>query len=137
MHPLEEAPRTGSRKAATRPPMPWLPLPGEDPGFTLARAFALVCAAVAVLDLLRVTGPPSWAAVALVVAACVTGARPVAAAGAGAISWALQTGFGVHRFALLTFSAADLGRLAALVTLGVLVALLARHGRDRRRQQAR
>jgi hypothetical protein len=117
--------------------IPWWPLPAEHPGFTLARAFVVTVLLVWLLPLLGIRDLQAWTAIGLAIAWCVTDASVPAAAAAGAIGWAMQTGFGIHRFGELSFSGVDLHHLGAIVVAAAAVAILAGHARRLRHRAVR
>lgn len=129
MDPFDEAvghpPRVGGPDGAGL-----LPRVGEHPGFTLARVSVALVAAMFGLALTRVEGLVAWAFLTVVVCWCVTWAHPWTALAAATQTWAVQTGFGVHRYGELTFGRGDLTRLGAVVVATVLVSVLTRrvHG---------
>lgn len=131
MDPFDEAgtrPGVGSPDGAGL-----LPRVGEYPGFTLARVSVVLVAGMFGLALTRVGGLPAWAILTVLVCWCITWAHPWTALAAATEAWAVQTGFGVHRYGELTFGRGDLTRLGAVVAATVLVSLLTRRGSDPQR----
>jgi hypothetical protein len=109
-----------------------LPRLGEHPGFTLWRVSLVLIAGMFGLALTHVQGPVAWTVLTVLVCWCITWAHPLTAVAAGAETWAVETGFGVHRFGELSFSREDLARLAAVVSVVVLVAIVTRRRRGHR-----
>lgn len=103
-----------------------LPRHGEHPGFTLWRVSLALVAAMFALAVVRVHGPAAWVVLTVLVGWCVTWAHPVTAAAAGIETWAVQTGFGVHRYGELSFGRDDLLRLALVVVALLAVAVVTR-----------
>ena len=108
--------------------LPVLPRPGEEFGFTVARAAGLACVAVAVDRLLRLPSGTAWAiVVAVLVLALVPAAGARSASASAAVTWALADGFLTNRMGVLTFGPADRGHLAVLLAAGLAAVLLSRH----------
>lgn len=99
---------------------------GEHPGFTLWRVSLALVAVMLVLAAFQVQGLFAWVGVAAVTSWCVTWTPAWTATAAGAEAWAIQTGFGVHRNGVLTFTRPDLVHLAAVVAVTLLVATVTR-----------
>jgi hypothetical protein len=78
---------------------------------------------LAVVDLARLTGVPSYGAlgaVALLVAAASVGMRTPTALVAALVGWSVVNGFVVHRLGVLGFDGApDVGRLGLLAGLAL------------------
>jgi hypothetical protein len=103
-----------------------LPQDGEHPGFTLWRVSLVLVAAMFVLAVVRVHGPAAWVVLTVLVGWCITWAHPLTAVAAGVETWAVQTGFGVHRFGELSFGRDDLLRLVLVLTALLAVAVVTR-----------
>jgi hypothetical protein len=97
---------------------------GEHPGFTLWRVSLALVAVMFALAAFQVQGLSAWVGVTAATAWCVTWTRAWTAAAAGVEAWAVQTGFGVHRYGELTFTRSDLVHLAAVVAVTLLVATI-------------
>jgi hypothetical protein len=86
---------------------------------------------VAALGVAAVAGAGTVPTLVLLVVVAGVGCAPLPrglAAVSGLVAWAWTTGFAENRFGALTFSSADLARLAAAVGATVLVAVVARRG---------
>lgn len=103
-----------------------LPQDGEHPGFTLWRVSLALVAAMFVLAVVRVHGPAAWAVLTVLVGWCITWSHPLTAVAAGIETWAVETGFGVHRYGELSFGRDDLVRLALIVVALLAVAVVTR-----------
>lgn len=99
--------------AATR--VPWSDLAGLRVGVVLWGGLAL-------LDLARLTGAPSYAelgAVAVLVAVASIGASPGTRVGCALVGWLLVDGFVEHRYGVLGFGPADPAVIALLLGLAL------------------
>jgi hypothetical protein len=103
-----------------------LPRVGEHPGFTLWRVSIVLVAAMLGLAFAHVQGWVAWTVLTVLVGWCVTWAHPWTALAAGAETWLVETGFGVHGHGELTFAREDLTRLMVVVAVTVLVAVVTR-----------
>jgi len=111
---------------ALRLDAPVLPRVGEHPGFTLTRVSLVLVAALFGLAVVRLPGAVGWVVLVILVGWCITWAHPLTALAAAAETWALGTGFAVHRYGELTFTWPDLGRLLAVSAALLLVCALTR-----------
>ena len=93
-----------------------------DRGLRLAAAYAALVAALLAAAPLRLGPVTSEVLVGVVVAAGSVALAATVSSGVGALGWAFYTGFVENHYGVLTFAAADLLRLAVLVTVAVLVA---------------
>ena len=93
-----------------------------DPGLRLGAAYAALVATLLAAAALRLAPTATEVLVGVVVAAGSVALTWAVSFGVGALGWAFYTGFVENRYGVLTFAAADLLRLAVLVTLAVLVA---------------
>lgn len=88
------------------------------------RLAAVLWGGLAVIDLWRLTGTPSYVALgalALVAAGSSIGMRTGTAVASGLVGWLLANGFVVHHFGVLRYDGpSDLVRLALLVGFAVL-----------------
>jgi hypothetical protein len=94
----------------------------SEPGLRPAGASAALVAALLLAAAVRLGPSSTELLVATVVAAGSVALTAPFSLGVGALGWALYTGFVEHRYGELTFTAADLLRLAVLLTLAVTVA---------------
>ena len=93
-----------------------------DAGIRLAAAYAALVAALLAGAALRFGPITREALVGVVVAAGSVALAATVSSGVGALGWAFYTGFVENHYGVLTFAAADLLRLAVLVTVAVVVA---------------
>ena len=97
-------------------PVPWAGLAG-------IRLGAVLWGGLAVVDVARVTGAPSYAVegvLAMLVTASSIGTRTSTALGAALIGWMIVNGFVVHQLGVLGFDGTpDLARLLLLVVLAM------------------
>ena len=93
-----------------------------DPGIRLAAAYAALVAALLAAAALRLGPITREVLVGIAVAAGSVALAATVSSGVGALGWAFYTGFVENHYGVLTFAAADLLRLAVLVTVAVLVA---------------
>ena len=93
-----------------------------EPGLRSATASAALVAALLLAAAVRLGPLATELLVATVVGTTSVAVTTSFSLGVGALGWAVYTGFVEHRYGELTFTAADLLRLAALVALGMTVA---------------
>lgn len=107
--------------------------PGLQDVWEIRFAAAGACQAAATFVVCAVGLPTADAFGILLVLTAVLGlvVRPLPAAGLGLVGWALFTGFVTNSYGELTFSHADLSRLAVAVLAPVVLSYAAR-GRVRR-----
>jgi len=93
-----------------------------DSGLRLGAAYAALVATLLAGAALRLAPATREVLVGVVVAAGSVALTWAVSSGVAALGWAFYTGFAENRYGELTFAAADLLRLAILVTVAVLVA---------------
>ena len=109
------------------PGLPVLPRPGEEAGFTVARAAVVAVVVIGVDRLLGLSQGRAWALLAVgAVGALVPAARPGTALVAAGVTWLLGDGFLTNRLGVVSFGPRDRGDLGVLVLAAVVALLVSR-----------